>query len=358
MVDYLLQQGAVTHVLWVDPYPTRLPKLRDLSIRFSSEKHVCESIDGVKISQPKALPIEPLPVLHTINRWGWRNTRAEISSFVEIAPSIIGVGRPSRLAVDILSRYPQALKFMDIMDDFSAFYSGLSRFSMFLREQEVAKLADHLFCSAPALMERLPDFTFVRRCRLMPNGYPMKRLLNLPDIKRESDLIGFVGTIADWFDWPLVIEIAKALPTKRIRLVGPVRCAVPSNLPMNIQMLPECSLSEAIQHTLKFAVGLIPFKKNRLTKSVDPIKFYEMRALGVPIWSTSFGTMEDRIKAGDVLGISSGCDWEALYGRSNQFRLRGKELDRFRSENDWSSRFKPLNELFKKFHPDDPSGRY
>ncbi|GHD67430.1 hypothetical protein GCM10007350_31100 [Jeongeupia chitinilytica] len=123
-------------------------------------------------------------------------------------------------------------------------------------------------------------------------------------------------------------------------------------------MLPECSLSEAIQHTLKFAVGLIPFKKNRLTKSVDPIKFYEMRALGVPIWSTSFGTMEDRIKAGDVLGISSGCDWEALYGRSNQFRLRGKELDRFRSENDWSSRFKPLNELFKKFHPDDPSGRY
>ena len=41
----------------------------------------------------------------------------------------------------------------------------------------------------------------------------------------------------------------------------------------------------------EFSVGLIPFKCTDLTASVDPIKFYEYRALGLPVLSARFGEM-------------------------------------------------------------------
>jgi hypothetical protein len=40
-----------------------------------------------------------------------------------------------------------------------------------------------------------------------------------------------------------------------------------------------------------FSVGLIPFLQTRLTKSVDPIKYYEYRAMGLPVISSTFGEM-------------------------------------------------------------------
>ena len=40
-----------------------------------------------------------------------------------------------------------------------------------------------------------------------------------------------------------------------------------------------------------FDVGLIPFKRTELTAYVDPIKYYEYRAMGLPVLSTDFGEM-------------------------------------------------------------------
>ena len=40
-----------------------------------------------------------------------------------------------------------------------------------------------------------------------------------------------------------------------------------------------------------FSAGLIPFIKNELTASVDPIIYYEYFVLGLPVLSTRFGEM-------------------------------------------------------------------
>ncbi len=52
----------------------------------------------------------------------------------------------------------------------------------------------------------------------------------------------------------------------------------------------------------EFDVGLIPFKQNALTAAVDPIKYYEYRALALPVISTDFGEMHER---GDLPGLSA-----------------------------------------------------
>jgi hypothetical protein len=37
--------------------------------------------------------------------------------------------------------------------------------------------------------------------------------------------------------------------------------------------------------------GLIPFVRNALTDSVDPVKYYEYRSCGLPVLTTLFGEM-------------------------------------------------------------------
>lgn len=85
-----------------------------------------------------------------------------------------------------------------------------------------------------------------------------------------------------------------------------------------------------------FKVGLIPFKVGRLTEGVDAIKYYEYRALGLPVVGTPFGELQHKTSdpglflsdAGDPLAAVqsalaldrnvarvslSGCTWTARF---------------------------------------------
>jgi hypothetical protein len=49
-----------------------------------------------------------------------------------------------------------------------------------------------------------------------------------------------------------------------------------------------------MQEAAGFTVGLIPFLINELTDGVDPVKYYEYRALGLPVVATPFGELARR----------------------------------------------------------------
>ncbi|CAK9884446.1 MAG: hypothetical protein XXXJIFNMEKO3_00832 [Candidatus Erwinia impunctatus] len=49
-----------------------------------------------------------------------------------------------------------------------------------------------------------------------------------------------------------------------------------------------------------FDYGIIPFKVNELTNSVDPVKYYEYEAADLKIISSSFGEMSWRVEKGSV----------------------------------------------------------
>jgi len=90
----------------------------------------------------------------------------------------------------------------------------------------------------------------------------------------------------------MIFAIAQAKPHFKIQLIGPIFCKLPTNIPKNVEIFPPCVHSVAISFMETFSIGLIPFKRNRLTKSVDPIKYYEYRAMGLPVLSSSFGEMK------------------------------------------------------------------
>lgn len=282
-------------VLWVDPYPTRFPLLSDFRrLGQQGSQENCTSPSWLKVIRPSALPIEPLPLSGWVNALMWRKVLDEVDAFSHQQPTLLAIGKPSVLALAVMNRLDAAVSVYDAMDDFPSFYTGFSRLAMRRREKELIGRVTHVLASSTALMLRLGN---VRSdVHLVSNGLDAD-ILPAPKIGtqvHERKILGYVGTIGHWFDWDWVIALAKARPRDVVRLIGPMFSSSPYALPENIEILPPCAHQEALCAMQDFDVGLIPFKNNDLTASVDPIKYYEYRALGLPVVSTEFGEMAFR----------------------------------------------------------------
>lgn len=327
-------------VLWIDPYPTRFPVMSDLRrLGQHGSQENCTSPTWLKVIRPSALPIEPLPWSGWVNALMWRKVLEEVDAFARQQPTLLAIGKPSVLALAVMNRLDAAVSVYDAMDDFPSFYTGLSRLAMRRRERELISHVTHLLASSTALMQRWSD---VRSdVQFVPNGLdasvlPAPKIVTLA---REKRVLGYVGTIGPWFDWGWVIHLAKNRPQDLVRLIGPMFTPSPHTLPANVEILPPCAHQEALRAMQEFDIGLIPFKKNDLTASVDPIKYYEYRALGLPVISTDFGEMVFR-GGEDGTFLSHGAqDVSELVQNALRYSVDIESIRRFTASNTWEVRF-------------------
>jgi hypothetical protein len=327
-------------VLWVDPYPTRLPDLSDFrrakAVGGSATK---KSPVWLTILRPRSLPIEPLPGSGALNRLLWDDIFQAIDVFVEEEACLFGIGKPSELALQVLARYPAIPSLYDAMDDFPAFYRGLSRIAMGRREREVAARVSQISVSSTALVDQFAAHHAKLTLALNACAVEILQPLNTTTKSSGRPVLGYVGTIADWFDWPLVFDLAEANPSMCIRLVGPIYALPPGSVPRNIELLPACSHATAISAMQEFSVGLIPFKLTDLTASVDPIKYYEYQALGLPVLSTRFGEMARRDEQTGVFLMDKHSDLVNLVRTAMAYECEINEIKEFRIANSWKARF-------------------
>ena len=331
-------------VLWIDPYPTRLPMLSDLrrvksGVVDGSATLLVETPRWLRVVRPRSLPIEPLPGSGLLNRFLWWDVLTTTEQFMSKPDCLLGIGKPSALALQVLCRNRGVQSFYDAMDDFPAFYEGLSRRAMEQRERAVATQVSKILVSSTALAERFDIHK--PKVHVALNACAVDNLPNerLRSPSTEHPVLGYVGTIGHWFDWPLVIALANANPMMRVRLIGPVYSPPPAGLPSNIELLPACDHAAAMLAMQGFSVGLIPFKRTDLTASVDPIKYYEYRALGLPVVSTCFGEMALRANLSGVFLADMQTDLASVLERALAYKPDKNEINQFRNENSWGARF-------------------
>lgn len=158
--------------------------------------------------------------------------------------------------------------------------------------------------------------------RVVGNGVDYRafhRALELREkTPRARPRIGYLGAIAPWFDFDLVIATATARPQWEFALVGPVLAGAGEAL-SRLAALPNVSIAPAVPHDdvprvlAGFDVGLIPFRLTTLTAGVNPNKMYEYLAAGVPVVATPFSPEVD-IDGGavtcapDVTGFVTACE--------------------------------------------------
>lgn len=237
-------------VLWIDPYSTRFPVWGDLyRLNFGSGNASQGVIpDWLSNVKPLAIPIEPIPFSGSINRLIWSDTIRVVEEFSK-GGAILGVGKPSVLALQLLSTGKFLSSFYDVMDDFPAFYHGLSRVSMAYRERSLVEKVSKVLVSSSSLRDRFACEG--KEVSLMLNACASSRLpspvIGGQHMRSRTPVVGYVGTIGRWFDWQLVNLLANAKPEVRVRLIGPVYTPSPEPLPDNVEILPSCSHDQAMR---------------------------------------------------------------------------------------------------------------
>jgi glycosyltransferase involved in cell wall biosynthesis len=177
------------------------------------------------------------------------------------------------------------------VDDFSE-YPGVNKNYIICCERELMEKVDLVAASARNLM---PDSVKGRTVKYLPHGVEYDHFAlktkgaseELPIKKVPRPRIGFLGFINSWVDLELVSATAVEYPNWSFVFIGPSQVPT-SSLPKakNIHFLGPISYDEVPLYAGHFDVGLIPFKTNTLTKSVNPLKLMEYFAMGLPVVST------------------------------------------------------------------------
>jgi glycosyltransferase involved in cell wall biosynthesis len=270
----------------------------------------------------------------------WLDAIRSLEKLTKSAECLLVAGKPSIFAVELFRILKVKQAVYDAMDDMPAFYEGISRTSLQRREAALVSNVDLVMASSTQLLRRWSATG--KQVTEVPNGLDAAMLNSTPPPKRNSSgprVLGYVGTIASWFDWNWILRLAAIRPQDTIRIIGPGLASPPSNLPANVEVLPACSHPEAVRHIQSFDVGLIPFLSNRLTESVDPIKYYEYRAAGIPVISTSFGEMHRHSKSPGTWLASNTEEIDQAVKNSLEFHQDEAQRLAFCHECSWDRRF-------------------
>ncbi len=114
----------------------------------------------------------------------------------------------------------------------------------------------------------------------------------------KKPILGYTGTIGEWFDFQLIEDTLKFFPNISIVLIGPIFSKQKSevnrlkNSYPNFFVLGKKPYSLLPNYIKAFDICIIPFKINELTLSVNPNKLYEYLAAGKPVISTALPEVE------------------------------------------------------------------
>lgn len=229
-------------------------------------------------------------------------------------------------------------------DDISGFKDSCETTTYF--ESEIIKKADKVFVTSHSLMEKRKNLRddYVN----LPNGVELDNFVkdkyDLPIEYRnkERKKCIYVGAIDNWFDVNLVKFCAEKLKDIDFYLIGPVKIDL-SLLKdsKNIHILGRKDYKEIGNYMFYSNVSMIPFKINRLTDSISPIKLFEYMSTGLNVVSTNFKEIK-KLNSPALIGRSyeEFCDYLML-GIIRQEENKERNI-KFAKENTWNKRFEQI----------------
>lgn len=121
-----------------------------------------------------------------------------------------------------------------------------------------------------------------RKSYYLPQGVQLDHFAQVPLSPSGHRVLGFFGAIAEWLDFDLIVQVARAAPDWQLQFIGKVEHQ-PDQLGClpNVRFLPPVSFSELPGAMSDWAAAWIPFRLNELTRGVNPLKAREYLAAGL-----------------------------------------------------------------------------
>ncbi len=217
-------------------------------------------------------------------------------------------------------------------------------------ERRIIEESHGLIGTAPSLKMKLENVS-QKTALLLPNA--VNTLLFTPDRYYEppSDLPSvepifiYIGALwGEWFDWDLLVEIARHYPEAAVVVIGDYRNQLPEK-PPNIHFLglkPQSTLPSYLAHA---DVALIPWEISSITQATSPLKLYEYLAMHKPVVAPDLHPLQDI--PGVFLAKTEG-EFIHFIEKALTSPFPKDEVQLFIEDNNWQARVDTLLEYIDK----------
>jgi glycosyltransferase involved in cell wall biosynthesis len=230
----------------------------------------------------------------------------------------------------------------DLLDDWETDL-GAGWFSSKV-EGEIACLADKLVATAPSLMDHLKQLTG-RPVVFLPNAVnlrmfsPDRQFIQPVDYPAGDWSIIYTGSLyGNWFDWDLLVKIARRYPEAAVVIIGDYLGQCPVDLP-NLHFLGLKAHQELPAYLACSSVAIIPWKINHITAATNPLKLYEYLAMGKPVVAPDLALLK---QIPGVVCATSQEDFVEAVARARQSHLDKELILKYVRDNSWQARVDQL----------------
>ena len=236
----------------------------------------------------------------------------------------------------------------DCLDDYTSFGNVINE----RKKEEISLISssDLVLTTSSYLLRKVTKET--SRSLFLPNAGEFKHFNQAETgfLKYKKPIIGYFGSISDWFDTDLIEYLAKNRPQFTFVMIGHTFGADIRKFKelSNVHFIGERPYSELPKYLHDFDACLIPFKMISLIEATHPVKIYEYFAAGKPVIATN---MPELHSMSDMCYLAENKEDFLkkldLAVNENDDAIVQKRM-KFASENTWEDRFKTLYTELKK----------
>lgn len=240
----------------------------------------------------------------------------------------------------------------DCMDYHAALYPDSQSVNKLLRQEELLlRKSDAIVVTAQKLYTDVVKKGIKKqKLYLIRNGTFMTGATAIAYRNEQKELykIGYFGTIAEWFDYELLIDSARRHKNLEYHLIGPEKKKCPEQ---NSHIIMEGTVknSDLAEYTQDYDCLIMPFVVNDIVQWVDPVKLYEYIALGKCIICVRYEEIE---RFEPYVYMYRDADeyeklLENLIKQGFPPKYTGEQQQRFLEENSWNQRFKAWDSVLE-----------
>ena len=225
-------------------------------------------------------------------------------------------------------------------------------------ENNLCKTSAIIICSSANLKQKLIQRYNINanKIKTINNGININNLsrkdaipLKIKNLFIDNDKIKivYIGTISEWFDFDLIIKSLNDFKSIMYLLIGPKEVDIPNK--SNIKYFGPVQ-HEYVSSIMDLAdILVMPFKKNELIKSVNPVKVYEYIYSGKPSIIIKY---EETMIFKDYVFLydsyESYCDYLRRIIERKTYIINNEKRLLFLKNSTWESRVKIIYDTIKK----------
>lgn len=312
--------------------------------------------DSLWVASPLVFPLHGGRAAHALNRRVFGRAIAAAARQLGLEAPLLWSFLPTGIYARALLH--ECLTIYHCVDDYAG-NPGVDASTIERLEREIVSAADFVLATSGPLAARMP----AGKTHCVPNVAETERFAVPCQVPGDLDRIprpriGYVGNVASYkVDVSLLARVAAARRSWSIVLIGgcgggdaATDIAALRQQP-NVHLLGLRAYDEIPAYVQGLDVGLIPFRRSRVTDASLPLKTFEYLAAGLPVVSTPLAALRHE-PLDDVIRYASGPtafvdaieQALATNGEGQQAALRREVAARY----SWSVRFPAICEVVSR----------